>query len=244
MGCGLTLLFPPVSVCCGPGLLLCCGSGQLQLLLFCPGVDLGHRGAEDFRCFVLSNQRRVNGWEDNHGHCTALKVTVGVLCDKYIYFSLDRLWDLSLTLAFHHPWGDAGNWRSLSSLWVWGVCCRHGAASASRSCPDLLLLLFVRLTNTEAGALPWDATRERKPEVSELVGCSAEHIQTFVHHVSPRLAGWGSILEIFFSWGWVPYVPVPLLSWAPCPRADSFQCSRFCLPFLPSEHTQYKQSNS
>lgn len=62
-------------------------------------------------------------------------------------------------------------------------------ARCSQSCPDLLLLLFVKLTNTEAGALLWDATRERKPEVSELVGCSAEHIQTFVQHVSPPLAG-------------------------------------------------------
>lgn len=30
---------------------------------------------EDFLCFVLSNQRLVNGWEDNHGHSAAFKVT-------------------------------------------------------------------------------------------------------------------------------------------------------------------------
>jgi len=46
----------------------------------------------------------------------------------------------------------------------------------------------VKLINTKAEAVLWDGTRERKTEISEIVGCAVDHVQTFVHHISLLLA--------------------------------------------------------
>lgn len=99
--------------------LLCCHSGQLQSILFCPG-HLSRTSNKDFLCFVLFNQRLVNGWEDNHGHCTAFKVTGrGLFCDKYIYFSLKTLCDRSSALACHHPWESLQEIGGVSPPLLW-----------------------------------------------------------------------------------------------------------------------------
>lgn len=225
-------------MCCGPGLLLCCHSGQLQLIWFCPGHL--SRTSLSGRLPLFCSLTKTCEWLG--GYPWALHSLQGhrglFMCDKYTYFSLNRLCDRSLALAFHHPWGSLQETEGLLpgcgfKMSALGTVVPQPHRAAHTCCSWCLW----GSQTSEAGALWWDATRERKTWDFWACGlCCWAHSDL----CSSRLSSFGWLRwhpGDIFSWGWAPYVPVPLLSWAPCPRADSFQCSRFCLPFLPSEHT-------
>lgn len=69
----------------------------------------------------------------------------------------------------------------MSAVCVW--C--HSHMELSRSA---IVGIYVKLINTKAEALLWYATRERKTEISEVVGCTVDHVRTFAHHISLHLA--------------------------------------------------------
>lgn len=67
-------------------------------------------------------------------------------------------------------------------LFVWWC---HSHMELSRSA---IVSIYVKLINTKAEALLWYVTRERETEISEVVGCTVDHVQTFAHHISLHLA--------------------------------------------------------
>lgn len=173
-------------MCCGPGLLLCCHSGQLQLIWFCPGHL--SRTSLSGRLPLFCSLTKTCEWLG--GYPWALHSLQGhrglFMCDKYTYFSLNRLCDRSLALAFHHPWGSLQETEGLLP----GCGFKMSALGTvvplpTPAAPGVCEAHKHQRQELCGGMLPGRG----KPEISELVGCAAEHIQTFVHHVSPRLAG-------------------------------------------------------